>query len=229
MELSIVFPAYNEAPNIREMTEAALHYLGQRSGEVIVVNDGSRDETGKIAAELERDHPGRVVAIHHPVNQGYAAALRDGFLAARSDWVFYTDADNQFDLREIDLLWPLKDDADLVIGIRTDRKDPWFRRFVAKSYNLLVRATFGLRGVTDIDCAFKLFRREVFERVKITSAGFTIDTEILVKAQRAGLRIRETGVTHRPRSKGNSTVRFHHVVETLKGLWKLRVELREAP
>jgi glycosyltransferase involved in cell wall biosynthesis len=225
MELSLVFPAFNEAANIREAVGSALAYLARRTGEVVVVNDGSGDETGALLDGLTRQHPDRVRAIHHPKNLGYAAALRDGFLAARGDWVFYTDADNQFDLAEIDRLWALREGMDLVVGYRLDRKDPPFRLFTARVWNLMIRALFGLRGVRDVDCAFKLFRRGFFDIVAIRSSGFLVDAELLVKAQRAGLKITETGVHHRPRVHGRSTVRVRHVLQALAGLGKLWWEI----
>ena len=226
MRLSIVFPAYNEELNIRPAVEEALSYLQGRQDEVVAVNDGSLDRTGSILDDLAKEHPGRVRAIHHSMNQGYSATLRDGFLAAQGEWVFYTDSDRQFVLRELDRLLAVSDGADLVIGFRKDRQDPWRRRFAAKCYNLLVRLLFGLRGVSDIDCAFKLFRRDVFDKFRIRSSDFLIDTEILVKSHDLGLVIREVPVTHRLRPCGVSTVRFKHVMTTLYGLALLFKEVR---
>jgi glycosyltransferase involved in cell wall biosynthesis len=229
MWLSIVFPAYDEEANIGAAVGDALAYLGDRDGEVVVVNDGSRDRTGEILDELARRHPGRVRPIHHASNQGYAAALRDGFLASRGDWIFYTDADRQFVLRELDTLLLHSPEADLIVGYRRHRKDPPLRRFAAWGYNRLICLCFGLRGVRDIDCAFKLFRRGVFRKLEIRSAHFVVDAEVLVKAQRAGLRIREVGVTHLPRRAGHSTVGPGHILQTLADLRDLARDLRSTP
>ena len=231
MKLVIIIPAYNEELNIESSVMKALAYLGDKEGEVIVVNDGSLDRTGKIIDRLASEHPGRVRAIHHAKNEGYAPALRDGFLTARCDWIFYTDADNQFVLKEIDKLTALSEGADLVIGYRADRRDPPFRKFAARVYNAMVRFAFGLRGVSDIDCAFKLFRRNVFDRIRIESKYFLIDAEILIKAHRLGMVIRETPVSHLPRKLGASTVKPKHVLTTLLGLAKLyvRVKIRAFP
>jgi glycosyltransferase involved in cell wall biosynthesis len=221
MELSIVFPAYNEEGNIEKAVQDSLAYLGSRPGEVLVVNDGSRDRTAEILSRLEKAHPGRVRALHHEINQGYAPTLRDGFLAAKGEWIFYSDSDNQFVLKELDLLMNLRDGVDMVVGYRKDRQDPAFRKFAAGTYNFLVRLFFGLRGVRDIDCAFKLFHRSVFQKIKIESSHFLIDGEILIKAQHLNMKIKEVGVTHLPREVGTSTVRFFHVTNTLAGLAKL--------
>jgi glycosyltransferase involved in cell wall biosynthesis len=221
MKLSIVFPAFNEKENIAESVSAALAYLGEKPGEVIVVDDGSRDETPSIVNALEKKHPGRVRLVPHPVNLGYAAALRDGFSAARGDWIFYSDADNQFDLREIDLLIPLTEGADLVVGFRKNRQDPPLRIFAAWGYNLVASTLFRL-SVRDIDCAFKLFRKDVFHRIRIESKGFLVDLEILAKARKQKMVVREVGVTHLPRTKGQSTVRFRDIFRTLRGIaWLL--------
>ncbi|MFH1017559.1 MAG: glycosyltransferase family 2 protein [Pseudomonadota bacterium] len=229
MALSIVFPAYNEELNVENSVHQALAYLKDKEGEVIVVNDGSTDRTAELLEGLVRRFPGRVRAIHHAQNRGYAPTLRDGFLAAKGDWVFYTDADNQFVLGEIDRLTALSEGADLVIGYRADRQDPAFRKFTARIYNSMVHFVFGLRGVRDIDCAFKLFRRSVFNRIQIESRHFLIDAEILIKAQRLGMVIRETAVTHLPRKSGRSTVKPKHVLLTLIGLARLYWRVKTRP
>jgi glycosyltransferase involved in cell wall biosynthesis len=207
----------NEEANISDTVRSALAYLEGKTGEVIVVDDGSRDGTAGIVASWEKEHPGRVRLIRHPVNLGYAAALRRGFDEARGDWIFYSDADNQFDLREIDLLWPLSDGADMVVGFRKDRQDPPLRIFAARGYNRMASFLFRLQ-VRDIDCAFKLFRRDVFDRIRIESTRFLVDVEILAKARKLGMTVRETGVTHLPRTRGRSTVRFNDILRTLRGL-----------
>lgn len=217
MKLSIVFPALNEEANISDCVRDALAYLEGMRGEVIVVDDGSQDRTAEIVASWVEKEPQRVRLIQQPTNLGYAVALWEGFRQAKGDWIFYTDADNQFDLKEIDLLWPLSEGADLVTGFRKDRQDPAIRIFVARCYNLVARSLFRL-NVRDIDCAFKLFRRDVFERIAIESKRFLVDVELLAKARKERMVVREVGVTHLPRTRGESTVRFQDVTRTLRGL-----------
>lgn len=224
MNLSIVFPAYNEEENIGPALEKALHYLQKHQGQVIVVNDGSKDHTQNIIDTFVQKYPGKVRSILHPTNKGYGATLRDGFLANTTDWVFYTDSDLQFEIDEIDLLLPFTTNADLVIGYRKNRQDPKLRIFLAWGYNRLIRLVFGLK-VRDIDCAFKLFRKEVFQKISIESNRFLVDAEMLIKSKRAGLKIAEVGVTHKLRERGQSTVKWYDILRTLKELGQLWMRL----
>ncbi len=203
--LSIVVPCYNEEPNV-EATVREIHAkIGPVAGqyEILIVDDGSADSTGALADALAACDP-RVRAIHHDVNRGYGAALRSGFAAARYPVIFYTDGDLQFDLSEIERLFPLLDGADIVTGFRIDRKDPWHRRFNAGVYNLAMRVLFGVK-LRDLDCAFKLYRKSIFDTIVMRSDGILISGEILVQAVQLGLTIREVGVTHYPRERGVPT------------------------
>jgi glycosyltransferase involved in cell wall biosynthesis len=203
--LSVVLPAYNEADNIDEAIEGAVNALRPlvRDWEVVVVDDGSADDTaGRVAAWSVRE-PG-VRLVKHPRNRGYGAALRSGFRAARMDHVFFTDSDLQFDLAELALLLPHTRRYDIVAGFRHDRQDPWNRRLNAWAWGRLVDAVFDV-GVRDVNCAFKVFRREVLDRVVIRSDGAFVNTEILAKARARGYRVRQVPVTHYPRTLGEQT------------------------
>jgi glycosyltransferase involved in cell wall biosynthesis len=224
--ISFVLPAYNEQANIEEATRRILEVaetLDLEDYEVIVVNDGSSDHTGAIIDRLREDN-GHVRPIHHPTNLGYADALRTGFTSAKCKLVFYTDSDLQFDVKEVKNLLPAIEDYDIVTGFRIYRYDPLSRLFVAWCYNLLARTIFRLR-VRDIDCAFKLFRREIFDVIQIRSKKFFVDTEILAKARYHGFRMTEIGVRHYPRAGGSSTVRPSHVISTLRELAKMWLEI----
>ncbi|MEJ2744654.1 MAG: flippase-like domain-containing protein [bacterium] len=217
--ITVFFPCYNEEENVEKQALDVDRVLSEicEDYEVVIVDDGSTDRTPEIADRLARDH-GHVRVIHHPHNLGYGTALKTGFLGARKDLVLYTDGDNQFDIHDIEKMLPLmKEGVDMVVGYRADRKDKPLRKFVSRVYNHIIRLIFGLK-VRDIDCAFKLFRRSVFDRVEIKSERFLVDTEILVKSKRAGLKIVETGVTHLPREKGKSTVSPHDIFRTLREL-----------
>jgi glycosyltransferase involved in cell wall biosynthesis len=221
-----VLPAYNEEDNIEKAVSAvvkAAEGIDLEDYEVIVVNDGSADRTGEILERLKQENP-HVRPIHHPKNLGYADALRTGFTGARMPYVFYTDSDLQFDVREVKNLLPAIEDYDIVCGFRIYRYDPFTRLFLAWGYNLLARTIFRLR-VRDIDCAFKLFRREVFDVIDIRSKKFFVDTEVLAKARRHGFRMTEIGVRHYPRIGGRSTVRASHVFSTLRELAKMWLEI----
>jgi glycosyltransferase involved in cell wall biosynthesis len=200
--LSIVFPAYNEAANIEKSIVRATEVAEQNCSdhEIIVVDDGSVDATAEIVTRMA-ETDGRIRLVQHQVNQGYGGALKSGFLAAKKDLVFFTDADNQFDLDDLKEFLGLIDRVDVVAGYRIKRCDPWSRRLNAKAWNYLVRGLFYV-PVRDIDCAFKLFRREVFDGLELESVGAMVNTELMVKLGRSGYRVVEVGVRHYPRTAG---------------------------
>ena len=229
--ISAVLSAFNEEENIETATRRmadALKSLSLEDWEVIIVNDGSADRTGEIADRLSSEEPDRIRVFHHRPNLGYAEALKTGFTSARHELIFYTDSDNQFDVREIKHLLPLIEDADIVCGFRIYRFDPLTRLVLSWGFNLLVRIMFRI-NVRDIDCAFKLFRREVFDRVKIESRKFFVDAEILAKARFFGFRLVEVGVRHYPRTAGRSTVRASHVLSTLRELARIWINIHSKP
>ena len=220
--ISAVLPAFNEEENIESAALKMLDVLKTLpypQYEVIVVNDGSRDRTGEICETLAARYP-EIRVIHHPTNYGYAHALRTGFTSARSDLIFYTDSDNQFDVRELKNFLGAIEDYDMVCGFRIYRYDPFTRLFLSWGFNLLVRIIFRIR-VRDIDCAFKLFRRDIFDKVNIESQRFFVDAEILAKARYHKFSMTELGVRHYPRTAGRSTVRPSHILYTLKELAKI--------
>jgi glycosyltransferase involved in cell wall biosynthesis len=217
-----VLPAYNEEENIEKAALKLLEVLKNLPFpryEVIVVNDGSRDRTGEICDGLAARYP-NIRVIHHPTNYGYAAALRSGFTSASTDLIFYTDSDNQFDVKELKNFIAPIEDYDMVCGFRIYRFDPLTRLFLSWGFNLLVRIIFRIR-VRDIDCAFKLFRKEIFDKVQIESQKFFVDAEILAKARYHKFSMTELGVRHYPREAGHSTVRPSHIFYTLKELAKI--------
>jgi glycosyltransferase involved in cell wall biosynthesis len=224
--ISAVLPAYNEEDNIESAAKKMLEVLQSlpfEEREVIIVNDGSKDRTGAISDALAATHP-EIRVIHHPTNWGYANALKSGFTSARYDVIFYTDSDNQFDVRELKNFIAPIEDYDLVCGFRIYRYDPFTRLFLSWGFNLLVRIIFRIR-VRDIDCAFKLFRREIFDKVKIESEKFFVDAEILAKARYHKFSMTELGVRHYPRTAGRSTVRPSHIFYTLKELANIWVNI----
>jgi glycosyltransferase involved in cell wall biosynthesis len=229
--ISAVLPAFNEQENIEtavtRMVET-LKSLPLADWEVIIVDDGSVDRTGEIADRLASEDPAHIRVFHHNPNLGYAEALKTGFTSARHQLIFYTDSDNQFDVREITSLLALIDEADIVTGFRIYRFDPLTRLVLSWGFNLLVRIIFRI-NVRDIDCAFKLFRREVFDRVTIESKKFFVDAEILAKAKYFGFRMVEVGVRHYPRPAGRSTVRPSHIPSTLAELARIWVNIHSKP
>jgi glycosyltransferase involved in cell wall biosynthesis len=203
--LSLFFPCYNEKDTVRPLTEkclaAAAHICDDY--EILIIDDGSSDGTGPLADQLAAEHAA-VRVVHHPQNRGYGAALQSGFRAARKDYVFYTDGDGQFDVNEISLLLPLSDTYDIVSAYRLNRQEGLVRKLNGFCWSTLVNFLFGLH-LKDIDCAFKLYKRKIFDEIEMISTGALIDTEILARAKRKGYTIGQIGVHHYPRIAGKAT------------------------
>lgn len=204
--VAFVLPAFNEAQNIEEavLRCAAVAEAMGLEYEVIAVDDGSYDGTRERVEALATRHEGRIRSLHHPQNRGYGAALKTGLLAARMDRVFFTDADLQFDVGEIDRLLRQADRYDIVCGYRAPRRDPLIRVLNGWAWSRLVGGLFDL-SVRDVDCAFKVFDRRIFERIAIHSIGAFVNTEILVRARAAGFSVVEVPVSHYPRLAGTSS------------------------
>ncbi|MSR58117.1 MAG: glycosyltransferase [Planctomycetaceae bacterium] len=216
--ISLVLPAHNEEPVIRQAVTEAVAALAALDidFEVLVIDDDSTDGTRQAALDASRPFPQvRVIALEK--NVGYAGALRRGFREARYELVGFTDADCQFDLREIEKLLKLARTADIACGIRVDRQDPWRRKVYSKGFNILARALLGTT-VQDCDCALKIFRRDWVNAAGLEAEGFFFNAELLARAHQAGLRVAEVGVTHRPRAAGESKVSIGHVLPVLRTL-----------
>jgi glycosyltransferase involved in cell wall biosynthesis len=228
--LSFFFPAYNEEENVAETVRRALDEIGalvDGSIEVLVVDDGSTDRTSELADALAADDPR--VRVHHQANRGYGGALRAGFANARGELICFSDGDLQFDLREMSRLLTRLDDArkpvDAVIGYRIKRRDPPHRIFIAKTYNAIVSVLFGLR-VRDIDCAMKLFRRQVFDGLPLETDSPFLSAELLIKLRGRGARIAQVGVNHYPRAAGTNTgASFRKILRTFRDIGRLRLAL----
>lgn len=228
-KLSLILPAHNEAENIEAVVRRALEVLPRvtREHEIIVVNDGSTDDTGVIADRLSAMHE-TVWSVHHPVNRGYGAALTSGFDAATGDSIMFMDSDRQFDIAEIHALLPYVPHYDIVAGYRISRRDPLYRRLYGKLFGLSVTILFGLR-MRDIDCAFKILRADMLKDIELTTPGALINTEMLVRMKRRGARIAQVGVNHYPRHAGESSggspkVVFRAMGETVRLWLRLRRE-----
>ncbi|MEX2393015.1 MAG: glycosyltransferase family 2 protein [Actinomycetota bacterium] len=225
--LSVVLPAHDEEDNIT-LAIGRVREMGERlcdEYEIVIVDDGSKDATARIVRDLAASDD-RIKLIQHETNLGYGEALRTGFRSATKDWVFFTDADNQFDLAEIEAFISWTDRVDVVAGYRIDRQDPFMRRFFAKGWNILVRMLFYV-PVRDIDCAFKLFRRSAIDRVDLESIGAMVNTELMVKLARSGASVVEIGVTHLPRTAGKASgARPRVIFKAFSELWHMRSRLR---
>ena len=203
--LSVILPAYNEAQVIARTVSTIREVLDdwKIDFEIIVVNDGSTDRTESILAALAARDP-RIRFVTHPVNQGYGAALADGFAAATKELTFFMDSDGQFDIGDLARLMVFIDAYDAVIGYRLERQDTWMRKLNAWGWKTLVRRVLGVR-VRDIDCAFKLLHTDFLHAYPLETRGAMINAELLYKLKRAGCTYREVGVQHLPRRGGRAT------------------------
>ena len=224
VSISVFFPCYNEQGNITGVVEKTLAVLEKLNAdfEVIIVDDGSSDGTGKIADELAGGND-RIKVVHHRGNLGYGAALQSGFKAATKELVFYTDGDGQFDISEMPPLLSMMEQCDIVSCYRLNRQDNLVRKINAWCWTKLVCLLFGLK-IRDIDCAFKLYKREIFDNIKLVSTGALIDAEVLARAADKGYRVEQQGVHHYPRTAGAQTGANLRVIlrafKELFGLWR---------
>lgn len=228
-EISVFFPFYNEEANIKNTINAAQKTLNKVAGkwEIIAVNDGSTDSTLKIANELAKKDS-RIRVVNHKVNKGYGEALKSGFYNSKYAWIATTDGDGQFDFSEITKLWEKTDKAQVVIGYRIDRKDPFIRKFFGWGWTLLANIILRI-NVRDVDCAFKLVKKEVIEKIPRLESerGGMISPELLAKARKEGFKIAQVGVHHYPRIKGHQTgADLKVIVKSFADLLKLWKKLR---
>lgn len=223
LSLSIVLPAYNEEKNLPGVVERIIEVSNKLNldSEIIIVDDGSTDKTREIIKDLEKKQLG-IKGVFHERNKGYGDALISGFQKASKDYIFFMDADNQFDFGEIKKLLPYISDFDVVTGYRGKRADPLVRKINAAVFNLAVKILFDL-GVKDIDCAFKIYKNDILKNIDFETGGALINTEILLKAKMAGARIKQVGIGHHPRMHGEQTGADIGVIfrafREIMGLW----------
>ena len=234
-ELSIFLPTYNEEGNIKKSVESALSNAKKiaRKYEVIVVlARGSTDNTEKIVKDMMKKNK-KIRLVYQEADQvGYGVALKLGIVSSRYGYIFYTDSDNQYDMKEISKLLPYLKDYDIVYGRRMKRKDVIGRIVLARIYNLILGMLFRT-GVRDIDSAFKLYKKRIFEKVKLKYNTGIVDAEIIIKAQRSGFKVKETDVHHYYRKSGKAMyelfnigmIRPNVISDLIKDIIRLWLEL----
>lgn len=218
--ISVFFPCYNDSKSIKILVKEADEIL-KKTGtdyEIIVVDDFSSDNSRKVLKELSKKNK-RLRVILHDANLGYGGALKTGFKNAIKNLVFYTDGDGQYSVRELPLLLSLMtDDVNFINGIKMTRHDPTYRIFVGNLYSFVVRWLFWV-PVYDIDCDFRLVRKELLDKLNLKSNSGSICIELVKKAQMAGAKFRQVSVHHYERSYGTS--QFFRTDRILKTFWEL--------
>jgi len=221
--LSVFFPAYNDSGTIASLVITALRTARTLTPdhEVIVINDGSADNTAEILDELARTYP-QVRVVHHEKNRGYGGALRTGFETATRELIFYTDGDAQYDPSEMVVLWrAFNDEVDLVNGYKISRSDPLHRIVIGRIYHHTVKILFGLT-VRDVDCDFRMMRRSIFDKVRLEKNSGVICLEMMKKITDAKFRIAEVPVHHYHRAYGKSQFfNFRRLGRTAIDVFKL--------
>ncbi len=220
--ITVFFPCYNDAGTIGAMVMRAIQTLREVSDdyEVLVINDGSTDDSRLILEELARLYPREFRFENRSEPSGYGGVLRAGFARATKEWVFYTDGDAQYDSRELKLLVDrISDDVDLVNGWKIKRRDPLHRIIIGYLYQYFIKFLFGLR-LTDVDCDFRIMRRCIFDVIELESTTGTITFEMMKKIQDAGFRLTEVPVHHYYRQYGESQFfNLPRVARTLLAIW----------
>jgi glycosyltransferase involved in cell wall biosynthesis len=227
-KLSVFLPIYNEEANVKNVVLATRKVLQNVADEweLIIVDDGSTDDSAKLIKELMESDP-RIHVVTHKVNEGYGASISSGLYESKYPWIAFTDSDGQFDFAEITHFLAKRQEsgADLVIGYYKKRQVSAFKKITSKLWELMVFILFGLK-VRDIDCGFKLISKKVIDTIPVLESkrGAFISSELLIKARRAGFKIVEIPVTHYPRLKGVGTGRNLNVIiksfVDLLRLWK---------
>ncbi len=205
LSLSIVLPAFNEEQVIAHTISDVLDVvpMWMKDFEVIVVDDGSKDQTASIVTAFsERD--AHVRLVQHEVNQGYGAALVSGFAAATKEYTFFMDSDGQFNIRDLGPFFLFLSTYDAVIGYRIERQDTWIRKLNAWGWKQAVRVMLGVQ-VRDLDCAFKLLPTEFLHMHPLQTRGAMINAELMYRLKMAGCTYKEVGVRHLPRRAGRAT------------------------
>lgn len=221
LSISVFFPAYNDEQSIPKMVNGAMNVLREHCSdyEVIVVNDGSQDQTAVVLEELREKHAPRMKVVTHPENRGYGAALRSGFAAATKEFVFYTDGDGQYDIGELPKLIALMGpQVGLVNGYKLERQDPSHRKLIGWAYNTFARWLFGVK-LRDIDCDYRLIRRQALNDAQLQSSSGTICVELVRLIELSGWGVVEVGVHHYPRLFGRS--QFFRIPSLLTTLTQL--------
>lgn len=218
-DISVFFPVYNDERTVERLTLKALEVLQEVASEyeVIIVNDGSPDSSGRIADRLAEEHP-QVRVIHHPTNQGYGAAIRTGFGAARFEWVCQTDGDFEYDIQDLRKLVRLHEFYDLIITFRYVKLYSNWRIFVSAVYNAVCRLLFR-SNFRDISTGLRFVRKSVYDELNLISTSPFIGAEITFRTMLKGYRVGEMGIQTFPREFGSgASISWRNIFLTIRDM-----------
>lgn len=207
MYVSVTIPAYDEVTNLAHVVDEARAVLGALGhaddGEVLIVEDGSRDGTAAVADDLARKHA-NVRVVHHETNRGFCGAMTTCFREALGDWVFLAPADGQTPIATLGPFLDRSRDADIVIGVRASRPDAAYRKLLSRAFHVLARVAFEL-PYEEFSSAF-LFRRSLLDQMPFRSRprSATLLPEILFRARSRGARMETLVVPQLPRRSGRA-------------------------
>jgi glycosyltransferase involved in cell wall biosynthesis len=226
--ISAVLPAFNEAANLSQVTARTIEALEDTvpDFEIIIVDDGSKDATSRLADGLAaRD--ARVRVVHHAQRHGYGAALRAGIAEAGKQFIWCLDADGQYNPTDLTHLAQFDDAYDLVAGYRARRADPLLRRLLSRIYRMLVRVSLGVKA-RDPNCGFKLYRASTLKSLPLSAMGRFVQVEILARLKERGSSMTEVNVQHTARHAGQqSGARLGAIVQMIRELAAFRKRRRE--
>ncbi|MDR3617276.1 MAG: glycosyltransferase family 2 protein [Candidatus Obscuribacterales bacterium] len=224
--LSLVIPAYNDEVTIERLVTDANEVLKDCcvDYEIIVCNDGSRDNTAAILEKLASENS-RLKIIHHVVNQGFGRTIRELYFAGKKELIFSLPGDYQYSPREVHTMATGLSKGDLIIGLRVNRRDPVRRKIQSIIYNAMLRIFYG-SNLQDVN-SIKLFKRVVLENIQLLAKTAFVDAELCLRAQRAGFKVLEIPINHLPRqAQGASGGKISVISETFRELVTMRFSLK---
>lgn len=224
--ISVFFPAHNEEENIVGQVQDAVDFLEstKRDYEVLVINDGSTDKTKELVQKAFKKNPKvKVFDNDNPIIHCYGSALRKGFASCTKDLIFYSDADRQFDMKELKKFLPKIKNYDYIVGYRIDRQDSFYRIIVGKINLFIVRLLLGI-NLKDPECAFKLFKKDVIKSIDLTYYSAVINTEMLFKLKKKKYKYTQIGVHHYPRKFGETTTNIKVLTKSFADLLQFRLK-----
>jgi glycosyltransferase involved in cell wall biosynthesis len=202
-DLTIFFPVYNDERTVRIVAEKAVKICEEIADkyEILIINDGSPDNSGKIADELAAQYE-NVRVVHHQANLGYGAAVKTGLKEAKYELIFLTDGDDEYDIGDIKKLFKLRDNYDIIITFRFKKIYSSTRIFISYIYNTLLRWLFRT-NYRDISTGMRLVKKSVISDINLIADSPFIGAEMTIKLMLKGYRVGEVGIQTFPRKIGS--------------------------